>query len=314
MVGLVYWGPDGSARAGEGLVNLKVMSWVPGVRYSSVAAADPAGNAPGDRLTVDVSRQIPRRPAGLRLRRGVVYGAGLRLDLLTPAAAARHPLVVYLPGGGFVFAPRAMARRERGFIAAAGYAVASVEYRTTRQHATYGDALTDISSAIGHLTGHADEYGINPGRVAVWGESAGGYLASLTGLNDPRVRAVVDQFGASDLSRAADGFDRRMHAALANPRHPIHRYRATEANPIDLVRPSAPAFLLLHGDDDRVIPPAQTLALHQALGAAGADSTRYLLAGAGHGRLARSRTQARQWTSVQVMTIIKDFLDGHLHS
>ena len=193
-------------------------------------------------------------------------------------------------------------------------AASSRKHRTTRQHATYGDALTDISSAIGHLTGHADEYGINPGRVAVWGESAGGYLASLTGLNDPRVRAVVDQFGASDLSRAADGFDRRMHAALANPRHPIHRYRATEANPIDLVRPSAPAFLLLHGDDDRVIPPAQTLALHQALGAAGADSTRYLLAGAGHGRLARSRTQARQWTSVQVMTIIKDFLDGHLHS
>ena len=66
MVGLVYWGPDGSARAGEGLVNLKVMSWVPGVRYSSVAAADAAGNGPGDRLTVDVSRQIPagRRACG----------------------------------------------------------------------------------------------------------------------------------------------------------------------------------------------------------------------------------------------------------
>jgi NAD(P)-dependent dehydrogenase (short-subunit alcohol dehydrogenase family) len=109
------------------------------------------------------------------------------------------------------------------------------------------------------------------------------------------------------------GFDRRMHAALANPRHPIHRYRATEANPIDLVRPGAPAFLLMHGDDDRIIPPAQTLELHQALRTAGADSTRYLLAGAGHGRLALSRTQARQWTSVQVMTIIKDFLGDHLH-
>jgi acetyl esterase/lipase len=295
-------------------VNLKVMSWVPGVQYSSVAAADPAGNAPADRLTVDVSQQIPRRPAGLRLRRGVVYRAGLRLDLLTPAAAGRHPLVVYLPGGGFVVAPRTMARRERGFIAAAGYAVASVAYRTTRQHATYADALTDIQSAISHLIGHADEYGIESNRIAVWGESAGGYLASLAGLSDPRIRAVVDQFGASDLSHAADGFDRRMHAALANPRHPIHRYGATAANPIDLIRSGAPAFLLLHGDDDRIIPPAQTLALHQALRAAGADSTRYLLGGAGHGRLARSRKQARQWTSVQVMTIIKDFLDGHLQS
>jgi len=56
------------------------------------------------------------------------------------------------------------------------------------------------------------------------------------------------------------------------------------------------------------------MALHQALCAAGADSTRYLLAGAGHGRLARSRRQARQWTSVQVMTIIKVFLDDHLQS
>jgi len=187
-------------------------------RRAAVAAAGPAENTPADRLTVDASRQIPRRPAGLRLRRGVVYGAGLRLDLLTPPAAGRHPLVVYLPGGGFVVAPRAMARRERGFIAAAGYAVASVAYRTTRQHATYADGLGDIQSAVGHLIGHADEYGIDPNRVGVWGESAGGYLASLTGLSDPRIRAVVDQFGASDLSHAADGFDRRMHAALANPR------------------------------------------------------------------------------------------------
>jgi len=293
-------------------VNLKVMRWVLGVRYSAVAAPEPGGNGPGDRLAAGVSPQIPRRPAALRLRRGLVYRTGLRLDLLRPAAADRHPLVVYLPGGGFVVAPRGMARRERGFIAAAGYAVASVAYRTVRQHATYADALADIQSAVGHLIEHADEYGIDQNRIAVWGESAGGYLASLAGLSDPRIRAVVDQFGASDLSRAADGFDRRMQAALASARHPIRRFGATEANPIDLIRPGAPAFLLLHGDDDRIIPPAQTLALHEALGAAGADSTRYLLAGAGHGRLACNRTQARQWTSVQVMTIIKDFLDDHL--
>jgi acetyl esterase/lipase len=290
------------------------MSLVTGVRYSSVAAADSTGDAPGNRLTVDVARQIPRRLAGVRLRRGVTYRAGLRLDLLTPAAEGRHPLVVYLPGGGFVVAPRAMARRERGFIAAGGYAVASVEYRTVRQRATYRDALADIRVAVEHLTDHADEYGIDPDRIAVWGESAGGYLASLTGLSDSRIRVVVDQFGASDLAHLADGFDARMHAALADPRHPIHRYGATDANPIDLVRPGTPAFLLLHGDDDRVIPPAQTLALHHALLDAGADSTHYLLAGAGHGRMALNRRQARQWTSVQVMTLISDFLDDHLRS
>jgi transposase len=40
-------------------VNLKVMSWVSGVQYSSVAAADPAANAPADRLTVDASQTAP---------------------------------------------------------------------------------------------------------------------------------------------------------------------------------------------------------------------------------------------------------------
>ena len=93
-----------------------------------------------------------------------------------------------------------------------------------------------------------------------------------------------------------------MQAAAADPRHPIHRYRAVEANPIDLVRPGAPAFLLLHGDDDRIIPPAQTLLLHQALRAAGADSTHYLVAGAGHGRLSLQPPASPAVDSLQVMT------------
>jgi len=293
-------------------LNLKIMTLAPGFRYSSVAAPIPAGNDLGERLTVDITPRIPRRPTGVKLRRGVTYGAGLRLELHTPAVAGRRPLVVYLPGGGFVVAPRTMARRERAFIAAAGYVVASVEYRTIRQRATLNEGLSDIRAAIAYLVGHADDYGIDPDAIALWGESAGGYLASQAGLTDPRVRAVVDQFGASDLARIADGFDPRMQAALADPRHPIRRYRATEVNPIDNVRPDAPAFLLLHGDDDRIIPPAQTIMLHRALRAAGADSTYYLLAGAGHGRLAFNRQQARQWSSMQLMTIISEFLDRHL--
>jgi pimeloyl-ACP methyl ester carboxylesterase len=69
-----------------------------------------------------------------------------------------------------------------------------------------------------------------------------------------------------------------------------------------------------YGDDDRVIPPAQTRLLHQAQQAAGADSTHYLLSGAGHGRLSLSRRQASQWTSLQLMTVIKDFLGRHLRT
>ena len=205
-------------------------------------------------------------------RRRIGYRDGLRLDLVRPAAPGPHPLVVYVPGGGFVRAPRGLARRERAFVAAAGYAVASVEYRTVRQHAT------------------------------------------VAGLTDPRILAVVDEFRASDVSVMAGGFDERMRTALADPRHPVRRYGATETNPVDLVRADAPAFLFLHGDDDRIVPPAQTFALHRALQEAGADSAYYLLSGAGHGMLSLSRHQTRQWTSVQVLTLITELLDRRMRS
>ncbi|HSZ99071.1 MAG TPA: alpha/beta hydrolase [Streptosporangiaceae bacterium] len=294
-------------------MNLKIMRLVLRVPYSTIPAPLPA-QLDGVMLTVDRVPQIPRRPTGSRLRRGLTYRDGLRLDLHLPVTAGPHPLVVYVPGGGFVVAPRRMARRQRGYVAAAGYAVASVEYRTTRKQATYTDGIADIQSAITYLSGHADEFAIDPDRIGIWGESAGGYLASLVGLTDPRIRAVVDQFGASDLSHAADGFDLRMHAKVADPRHPIHRYGAVRANPADLVHPAAPPFLLMHGDDDRIITPAQTGLLQRALVGAGGDSTRYVLAGAGHGQLSLTGRQAKQWTSVQVLTTIRDFLDQKLRT
>ncbi len=293
-------------------MNLKVMSLlIPGLRYSAHPAPVPEAIRP---LVIDPEPQIPRRPSGVASSRGIRYRDGLRLDLVKPAAPGPHPLVVYLPGGGFVRAPRGLARRERAFVAAAGYVVASVEYRTVRQNATVADGLADVRAAIDQLTDQARTYGIDAGSVGLWGESAGGYLASLAGLTDPRVRAVVDEFGASDLSVLADGFDERMRTALADPRHPVHRYGATKTNPVALVRADAPAFLILHGADDRIIPPAQTLALHEALRDAGADSTYYLLAGAGHGILSLNRGQARQWTSVQLLTVITEFLDRTLRS
>jgi len=292
-------------------MNLRLMSiLIPGLRYSSHPAPVPVA----DRLTVAVVPQIPRRPTGVESRLGIRYRDGVRLDLVTPAAKGPHPLVVYVPGGGFVRAPRGMASRERAFVAAAGYVVASVEYRTVRQNATVTDGLSDVRAAIDHLIDQAGTYGIDPDRIGMWGESAGGYLASVVGLSDPRIRAIVDEFGASDLSVAADGFDEGMRSSLADPRHPIRRYRAAETNPVDLVRADSPAFLILHGDDDRIMPPAQTHALHRALRDAGADSTYHVLAGAGHGMMALDGRQERQWTSVQVLTLITEFLERTLRS
>ncbi|GAA3573020.1 alpha/beta hydrolase [Nonomuraea rosea] len=297
------------------------------IRLSSVAA--PADDPDSTLLRVEPTDQIkPGR--GTRAHRGIVYAAParkLRMDILTPRAPGPHPLVLYLPGGGFVTARRAMAARQRRYVAQAGFVVAGIDYRTVKDGATYRDGLTDIAAAVRFLRAHADRYGIDPARIALWGESAGGYLAAMAAtdavhgiaaLTGTRVDAVVDVFGACDLATVADGFDPATVAAYTGPGAALPAYllgpgraladhpeEVTRADPAGHVTGATPPFLLLHGDDDRVVAPAQTARLHQALRRAGADSTRYVLQGAGHGAMSPN---ARIWTSTQVMAIIVSFL------
>ena len=49
---------------------------------------------------------------------------------------------------------------------------------------TYRDAVADAKSAIRFLRAHGAQYGLDTSRVAVWGESAGGYVASMTGVTN----------------------------------------------------------------------------------------------------------------------------------
>jgi acetyl esterase/lipase len=78
-----------------------------------------------------------------------------------------------------------------------------------------------------------------------------------------------------------------------------------EADPANRVTAQTPPFLILHGDDDRIIAPAQTARLHQALRAAGVDSTRYVLKGGGHGELSDS---PQMWSSAEIIDRVVEFL------
>ena len=282
-------------------------------------------------VATDDSRQL-HRARGIRMRRNVVFssipsakagdrGLRLRMDVMMPATAGPHPLVVYVPGGGFVFAAKAGGALMRGQVAAAGYVVASVEYRTTRQNATYLDGIADIRSAIAYLSEHAEEFDFDPSRVAVWGESAGGYLAAMMGVNG-EVDAVIDMFGGAALDRLADGFDSATAAKIMAPGNALARYvlgpNATVfeddpegtrmADPTLHIVDDASAFLIFHGDDDRIVSPRQTAELHAALLAAGVESARYVLRGAGHGEIAVKRGEEKLWSTETVRELIVGFL------
>jgi acetyl esterase/lipase len=115
--------------------------------------------APSDLSTsvvqkVDRDAQIQCGSVKLTSIDDVVYstpGGGpgaLTLDVLTPATSGPKPLVVYVPGGGFVQADKGGALGLRTYVAESGYVVASIRYRTVTDGARYVDGLADVKSAV----------------------------------------------------------------------------------------------------------------------------------------------------------------------
>ncbi len=242
---------------------------------------------------------------GVRLWRAVEYAVvpgyrPLLLDLHRPATDAAVPLVVFVHGGGWRVGSRAgigpmYADREPtpfAQLAAAGLAVASVDYRLSGE-AVFPAQLDDVAAALAFLGDQAGTFGLT-GRVALWGESAGGHLAALLGLADPAVTAVADWYGPADLTTlaadaAATGIsitdpgapDSREALLLGAPAADVPG-PARAASPVAHVRTGAPAFLLVHGTADRFVPCRQSERLAEALTAGGADPRLHLLPGADH--------------------------------
>ena len=146
---------------------------------------------------------------GTRVLAGVPYAAlpgarPLELDLYLPPTDAQAPLVVFVHGGGWRLGSRHSAGPAyRGAdptpfeqVALAGIAVASVDHRLSGE-AVWPAQLHDVKAAVRWLRFRGGEVGIDPARVAAWGESAGGHLAALLGLTGDRMEGEVGVTGPS---------------------------------------------------------------------------------------------------------------------
>ena len=145
-------------------------------------------------------------------QRDLVYArAGakdLLLDLYLPEGAPRPlPLVVWIHGGGWRNGAKEQTPARR--LVERGYAVASINYRLSGE-AIFPAQIHDCKAAVRWLRANAAKYGLDAGRVAAWGSSAGGHLVALLGTSggimelegglgnadqSSRVQAVVDFFG-----------------------------------------------------------------------------------------------------------------------
>ena len=110
----------------------------------------------------------------------------LKLDLIYPRDNTRkYPCVVWICGGAWIQMDRSAHLAYLSVLAQQGFVVASVEYRTSNE-AKFPAPLQDVKAGIRYLRAHADRFNIDPDRIGVMGESAGGYLTCMAALaTDP---------------------------------------------------------------------------------------------------------------------------------
>jgi acetyl esterase/lipase len=111
-------------------------------------------------------------------------------DIYFPEGDGPYPVVVVFHGGGFMFGAQDMEIIQPIISAcvANGYAVVSADYRKSSE-ATFPAAVADAKAVVRFVKESASEYGFDADKIAVWGESAGAYLALMTALT-PSVESL----------------------------------------------------------------------------------------------------------------------------
>src|SRR5262245_17052789 len=224
----------------------------------------------------------PRLPEGTKVHANLGYVPGgherQRLDLYVPAMAdAPLPIIVWVHGGAWMAGSKDGGSPAHSFLDK-GYAVASINYRLS-QRAVFPAQVEDCKAAVRWLRANAKTYNLDPERIGVWGASAGGHLAALLGTSggvedlegkggdadqSSRVQAVVDFFGPTDFlqmdAHAVPGA-RLKHDVPDSPESRLiggaireNVEKAGRANPIKYVTKEAPAFLIVHGEQDPLVP------------------------------------------------------------
>jgi acetyl esterase/lipase len=207
-----------------------------------------------------------------KLADGVAYGTHPRqkLDLYAPArSGGPSPVLVFFYGGGWSSGHRQDYRFAAEAFATRGFVVAVPDYRLVPE-VRFPAFVQDGAAAVRWVRDRVDVYGGDPSRLAFAGHSAGAYIAAMLAL-DPR------WLEAAGLPSEAV----RVWAGLAGPYdfypfdvpaslQAFEAYRDPKATqPINFVRPYAPATFLAAGDEDQTVEPRNSIALANALGRAG---------------------------------------------
>jgi acetyl esterase/lipase len=245
-------------------------------------------------------------PKGTTLHGNIAYNndtlAKHMLDIyLPPNAKGKVPLVIFIHGGGWLgndkYADIGYMKKTVAEIGSSGYALASIDYRFATQ-AIFPAQIQDCNRAISFLVDNADKYGLDKKRIAVMGFSAGGHLASLTGLSKNNsvenfflpgtnksftFKAVIDFYGPAELILFPGANDSKSPESILIGATPLSRPDlAKAASPVTYVDKNDPPFLIIHGEKDEIVANRHSHLLSSWLNVVGVENELVIVKDAPH--------------------------------
>lgn len=225
------------------------------------------------------------------------------------------PAVVFFHGGGWEqgdakhFYPQADALARRGVF------VINTEYRVEFTHGTSPfESIKDAITTMRFVKQHAQEWGIDPDRIAAGGASAGGHLAiamaTLTAADFDE-----DNFSGSEEDRIVSY--RPDALLLFNPvfdngpgeyGHDRIGDRFPDFSPAHNLHQNVPPTLTLLGDEDEYLAVATAQQVHDQLTELGVPNELVIYPGETHGFFNYSRNEDRGYDAT--LTAVEDFLIG----
>ena len=242
-----------------------------------------------------VARAAAVRP---EVEYGTAAGVSLRLDAWVPDGPGPFPAVILVHGGGWNAGDKS-GGPQKGYmapmqepLARAGFAWFSINYRLSPKF-HYPAPVEDVETAIRWVKAHAAEYHLDPARIALAGESAGGHLVALAGVRataETRVAAVVTFYGIFDFEAETKRRGPKISSSFSGlfGRDTLDESTLKlmhDASPINFVKPGLMPFLLLHGTADQSVAYQQSVDMLARLQAAGVPSELISIKDGPHGML-----------------------------
>ncbi|MBC9797153.1 alpha/beta hydrolase fold domain-containing protein [Sinomicrobium weinanense] len=212
--------------------------------------------------------------------------ARLKLHIFQPEEPHREdrprPCILFFFGGGWKYGTPLQFYREAAHYAGKGMVAISADYRIgSANGSTVFESVADARSAIRWVREHAQEYHIDPGRIAVAGASAGGHLAAATGT-----LAGFDEEGERRDISAVPDLNILYYPVLDNGPDGYGsaevKTRFKEISPMHNVGPQTPSTLILLGTEDPYLSETQARKYKARLEQFGTPCKLMMYPGSGH--------------------------------